>query len=120
MDRKKEPKEKQPLLYRILRRTVLFLTLFLTSLLLFYIIGNYQEFVDSNQNFILDAATVTAFLLVFFSAAGSAAAAVLFLRKHTVQHKRYVLSFVWMVSAFAYGFVCMFAARTINFLSAGI
>ncbi|HAH61751.1 MAG TPA: hypothetical protein DCL73_06610 [Treponema sp.] len=118
MDKKNENKEKQPLLYRIVRRTVLFLTLFLTSLLLFYVIGNYQEFVDENQNLILDAVTVTSFLLVFFSACGLAGSVLLFFRQH--ERYRYVFAFVRTAAAFVYGFACMFASRIIDFLSGGI
>lgn len=118
MDKENENKKKQPLLYRIVRRTVLFLTLFLTSLLLFYVMGNYQEFVDENQNLILNAATVTSFLLVFFSACGLAGSVLLFFRQH--ERYLYVFAFVRMAAAFVYGFACMFAARIIGFLSGGI
>jgi hypothetical protein len=113
-------KVKQPLLYRILGRTVLFLTFFLTSLLLLYVMGNYQNFIDENQNLILSAATITAFLLVFFSASGLFVSTIFFIRKHTVCYRRYVIVFIWMSFAFVYGFIFMFLTHIINFLSQGI
>jgi hypothetical protein len=117
MDKKKE---KQPLLYLVLVRTVLFLTFFLSSLLFFYVMGNYQNFIDKNQNLILSIATITAILLILFSADGLIVSLLLFFRKRTARCRRYVFNFVWMASAFVYGFVFMFVTRIINFLSEGI
>ena len=117
MDKKKE---NQPLLYRILVRTVLFFTLFLSSLLFFYTLGNYQEFIDKNQNLILSIATITAIILIFVSSAGLIVSVLLFFRKRAPRSGRYLVSFFWMVSAFFYGFAFMFITRIINFLSKGI
>jgi len=117
MDKKKE---KKTLLYRILDRTVLFLTLFLSSLIFFYILGNYQDFIDKNQNLILYIATITAILLIFFSADGLIISVLLFFRKNTARYRQHVFTFVLMALAFIYGFVLMFVTRIIDFLSEGI
>ena len=41
------------LLFKFTRRTILFLFLFMLFLILMYIVGNYQLFVDSTQNLII-------------------------------------------------------------------
>jgi hypothetical protein len=120
MDEYKEKKERRPLLYRILCRTVLFLTFFLSSLLLFYVMGNYQLFVDENQNLILTIATVTAFQLVLFSASGLIVSIIFLFRKTIIRRRLYVLDSVLMAAALVYGVVFMFITRIIDFLSAGI
>jgi hypothetical protein len=120
MDNSSRSSGQPPAAYSILHRTVLFLTLFLTSLLLFYIIGNYQEFVDADQLLILTAVSVTACLLVVFALSGFAASLFLFFRKNAGRHRTYLYAAVRMASASGYGVVCLFAARIIEFLSHGM
>ncbi len=55
------------LLFKLLVRSLLFLFLFLTVLILLYIIGNLQLFLDSNQKIILSIASVCALFLFFLS-----------------------------------------------------
>ena len=100
-------------------RTVLFLALFLSALLVFYAIGNYQEFLDENQHLILAAATVTAIPLLFFSAAGIAVSIVSAVKNHE-QRAKAVASAVCSFFAFAYGLAVMLATRLIDFLAGGV
>jgi len=120
MDRHDEKQEEKPLLYKLLGRTVLFLMLFLSAMLLFYFIGNYQEFLDRSQTLILTIATVTAIMLVFFAAAGLTLSLVLLLRKKTNNRRMYGILTAGMSLALVYGAVFMVVTRIINLLSAGI
>lgn len=59
-------KSRERLAIRFLRRTVLFLTIFSLGLLLFYVFGNIQAFLDDTQSIILtvlSASTLTAAML---------------------------------------------------------
>lgn len=106
------------ILFTLVMRTVLFFVLFLSALLVFYTIGNYQEFLDENQHIILAAATVTAIPLLFFSAAGIAVSIVLAVKNHE-RRTRAVVSAVCSFFACAYGFTIMLATRLIDFLAGG-
>lgn len=57
-----------PLLLRLTRRVCVFLFLLLAGLVIFYISGSYQNFLDSNISLILKAVACTSIALFFFSA----------------------------------------------------
>ena len=58
------------LLFMLTRRTILFLSLLLCVLILFYVVGNYQFFLDSSQKIVLRSAAVTASTLFIISVSG--------------------------------------------------
>ena len=58
------------LLFMLTRRTILFLSLLLCVLILFYVVGNYQFFLDSSQKIVLRSAAVTASALFIISVSG--------------------------------------------------
>lgn len=60
---------KNPLLFRLTRRCVLFFLLVLLSFVLFYITGNYQQFLDSSQKTIIFVSVIVSLTLAFFSLA---------------------------------------------------
>ena len=68
---KKSEKISLSLLFKLTKRSILFLFLLLTVLSVFYVIGNYQLFLDSNQKIILNAAAFTATALLVLSATGT-------------------------------------------------
>ena len=57
-------------LIRLIKRFVTFLLLLLVSLIAFYFVGNYQNFMDSTLNIILQVIKLVAILLVIFSVFG--------------------------------------------------
>lgn len=59
--------KKKPLLFRLSKRITLFLFLLLVAILIVYITGNFQKFLDSTQKSILLYAVLSAFALFFFS-----------------------------------------------------
>ena len=115
-----EKDDSKPVLYRLVARTVLFFVLFLFSLLVFYAIGNYQNFLDENQYLILKAASFASIMLFVFSAAGFALFFVSALKKNTEHRTLYIVSVALMILTAAFGFVCMFASRLIDFLADGM
>ena len=115
-----EKGDSKPVLYRFVSRTVLFFTLFLFSLLVFYAIGNYQNFLDENQYVILSAASFASIVLFVFSVWGFAVSLFYALKKDSPRRALYIVSAAVMIFTAAFGFVCMFASRLIDFLAAGM
>ncbi|MFC2281429.1 MAG: hypothetical protein ACFNLN_07630 [Treponema socranskii subsp. buccale] len=115
-----EKDDSKPVLYRLVARTVLFFVLFLFSLLVFYAIGNYQNFLDENQYLILTAASLAAIMLFVLSFAGFVVSLVYALKKNTARRALYIVSAALMLFTAAFGFVCMFASRLIDFLADGM
>ena len=60
------------LTYRKLLSLIVFLFLFCLFLCVFYVIGNYKEFLDSSQKLILSWLSVSSIVLGFFSFIGFA------------------------------------------------
>ena len=115
-----EKGDSKPVLYRFVSRTVLFFTLFLFSLLVFYAIGNYQNFLDENQYVILNAAALASIVLFVFSVWGFAVSLVYALKKDSPRRALYIVSAAVMIFTVVFGFVCMFASRLIDFLADGM
>lgn len=108
-----------PLLFMLTRRMILFLTLLLSVLILFYIIGNYQMFLDSSQKIILRSAAVTASALILFSISGiieSIICLVLYRNKRLYHIIHLILIFI--TEALSIGFLLLF--RIIDIVSTGL
>ncbi len=107
------------LLFNLTKRSVLFLFLLLTVLASFYIIGNYQFFLDTNLKIILDAAAVTATALLILSITGITTAIFCIIRK---KGKRlfFALNLVLIVLSAFYAVFFLFVFRSIVILSSGI
>ena len=108
------------LLYHLTLRTVLFLVLFLSAVILIYGTGNYQQFLDTTQNFILSIAAAVSIVLVFFSTAGFILAVLMLFRKSCMRRGKYIIASVLMILSFIYGAVFMFFTRAVGILSAGV
>lgn len=107
------------LLFKLTSRTVLFLFLFLTVLLVLYTIGNYQLFLDSNQKIILNAAAFTATTLLVFSLTGFIISIFCIIRK---KGKRLFYTAKMIAIAFSalYSLVFLILLRATAILSSGI
>lgn len=107
------------LLFKLTSRTVLFLFLFLTVLLFFYTVGNFQLFLDSNQKIILNAAAFTATTLLVFSLTGFIISIFCIIRK---KGKRlfYTLKMILITFSTAYALVFLILLRATAILSSGI
>ncbi len=107
------------LLFKLTKRSILFLFLFLTVLASFYIIGNYQFFLDANQKIILNVAAVTATALLILSITGITTAIFCIIRKKG-KRLQYALNLALIVLSAIYAVVFLFAFRSIVILSSGI
>lgn len=120
-----ESKQKQadkivskPLIFRLLSRTVALLFLFLCALLLFFLIGNRQQFTDENQSFILTICILDAELLAFFSAITFLVS--LFYAVVGDEAKRrvpYVLAIIIMIACAAIGAAVLILADSLAFIT---
>ncbi len=112
-------KKRAPLLFRLTRRTVLFLFMFLLTSILFYTTGNYQNFLDENLEIIVKAVSVTSVFLSVFSAAGISEAVCFFLKKDTRGSAFFPLQIVLMSLSFLAGIAGMILFSFIGIVSKG-
>lgn len=107
------------LLFKLTKRTILFLFLFLTVLAVFYTIGNYQLFLDSNQRIILNTAAIIATALLVLSITGITTAIFCIIRK---KRKRlyYAANLTLIILSAIYALVFLFLFRSTVILSSGI
>lgn len=112
-------KKRAPLLFRLTRRTVLFLFMFLLTSILFYTTGNYQNFLDENLEIIVTAVSVTSVFLSVFSAAGIIEAVCFFLKKDTRGSAFFPLQIVLMSLSFLAGIAGMVLFSFIGIVSKG-
>ena len=75
--KKKQGAEEQSFLYSLIKRSTVFLFLFLTVMLLLYFSGNFQSFQDSSLRIILFCSSLTAVMLFSFAAIGIIASLVM-------------------------------------------
>ena len=104
-------------LFKLTGRTSLFLFLLSVFLIVLYVSGSYQDFLDSTLNFILTSCSATILGLFVFSASGILQSIILFFIS---KRKLYWIYFsVYMLSCiFSVGF--FFLARAISIISKGI
>lgn len=116
---KKSEKISLSLLFKLTKRSILFLFLLLTVLSVFYVIGNYQLFLDSNQKIILNAAAFTATALLVLSATGTVTSILCIIRK---KRKRlyYSINLALIILSAVYAVFFLFLFRATVILSSGI
>ena len=86
---------------------------------LFFFIGNFQRFLDSNLIIILKTAAITAAALTFFSAAGIIIAAVCCIIEKKAKSYYIIHAILMTVSGIA-GTACLIVYRAVDILSQGI
>lgn len=104
-------------LFKLICRTTLFLALFLVVLISFYISGNYQNFLDSTQLFILFLCSADTIGLLLFSIAGFFVS--IFRLILTGKKKYWIIIIVYFFSIL--GSICLFVAfRSLSILALGL
>ena len=111
---------RRPLLFRLTNRMTLFLTLLLSSLILFYITGNYQQFLDADQHLILLLCTYTAAALALFSFFSFIEAVVFLIVLKNNARLIFILHAVVLFFLFAAAVFFAFVTRSITFFAAGL
>ncbi|MBR7063673.1 MAG: hypothetical protein IKI31_00735 [Treponema sp.] len=110
--------ETKTFLFHLLIRITIFLTLFLSSTILFYIIGNYQHFLDTNQRLILNIATISSIPLIFISFA-TFILGIIRIAKSKQKKFSKIARTIFLFAIFFYALIIMIFTRTIEFLSDG-
>lgn len=110
-----------PLIRTLIKRSILFCALFLSVLIIFYLIGNYQSFLPESQIMILKVAQFTAISLCVLTLVEIIF--IMFLRVFYSMKNSGILKFIKLISLvlmFCYGMAILIIFRTIEILSMGI
>lgn len=110
-----------PLIRTLIKRSILFCTLFLSVLIIFYLIGNYQSFLPENQIMILKVAQFTAISLCVLVLVEIVF--MIFLRIFYSIKNNGILKIIKLASLtllFCYGMAILIIFRAIEILSMGI
>lgn len=120
MNKQKLPKQtttQDYFLFQLTFRLCLFFLLFLIVMLLFYVVGNFQQLLDTTQHFILVLSSAVSIALVLFTVIGTVESIVcLCISKH---RKYWGYFFFFLIVAVLSAAVLVFL-RTVTFISAGL
>ncbi len=110
-------KEYTSSLFSLTQRSVIFLALMLFALVLLYVSGNFQQFLDTTQKFILILCAITAILQVLISIAGTIESFILFFIS---KQKRYWIYFALYLLCAVIASLCLIIFRVLTYLSDGL
>lgn len=114
-----ENHQKIPLLYSLTRRTILLLFLFLTTTIIFFLIGNFQEFLDENMTIIVKTISITACLLMTFSISFIIESFVFFIRKESKKSFIFQLNIALGLLSVLFSIAILIVFSFIDILSLG-
>ena len=106
------------LTYRKLLSLIVFLFLFCLFLCVFYVIGNYKEFLDSSQELILSWLSVSSIVLGFFSFIGLIVNILLIIKKIKIKNR--IPAFLLMIFFILFSIFANVFSYLVNYLSLGL
>lgn len=106
------------LTYRKLLSLIVFLFLFCLFLCVFYVIGNYKEFLDSSQKLILSWLSVSSIVLGFFSFIGLIVNILLIIKKIKIKNR--IPAFLLMIFFILFSIFANMFSYLVNYLSLGL
>lgn len=106
------------LTYRKLLSLIVFLFLFCLFLCVFYVIGNYKEFLDSSQKLILSWLSVSSIVLGFFSFIGLVVNILLIIKKIKIKNR--IPAFLLMIFFILFSIFANVFSYLVNYLSLGL
>lgn len=106
------------LTYRKLLSLIVFLFLFCLFLCVFYVIGNYKEFLDSSQKLILSWLSVSSIVLGFFSFIGLIVNILLITKKIKIKNR--IPAFLLMIFFILFSIFANVFSYLVNYLSLGL
>ena len=115
--KKKKQKDNTAFLFELTKRSTFFLFLLTAILFAMYICGNYQNFMDSSQRFLLTVCSISAIMLTLFCAAGIVLCIIMFIIQHLFRYGAYMLLYTLIIAVVAVVFAL---SRVILALSAGL
>lgn len=114
---KKSLRTESSTFFHVTCRSTAFLWLFLISLIVFYITGSFQQFLDSTYSIILSISFFTSIIICIISFAGLVQA---FIYLFLIQRKKYVAYiFLYLASIFTSGIIILLL-QTFDFITSGI
>lgn len=106
------------LTYRKLLSLIVFLFLFCLFLCVFYVIGNYKEFLDTSQKLILSWLSVSSIVLGFFSFIGLVVNILLMIKKIKIKNR--IPAFLLMIFFILFSIFANVFSYLVNYLSLGL
>ena len=106
------------LTYRKIFSLIVFLFLFCLFLCVFYVIGNYKEFLDSSQELILSWLSVSSIFLGFFSFTGLVVNVLLMIKKIKIKNR--ISAIFLMIFFILFSILSNVFSYLINYLSLGL
>lgn len=106
------------LTYRKLLSLIVFLFLFCLFLCVFYVIGNYKEFLDSSQKLILSWLSVSSIVLGFFSFIGLVVNILLIIKKIKIKNR--IPAILLMIFFILFSIFVNVFSYLVNYLSLGL
>lgn len=106
------------LTYGKLLSLIVFLFLFCLFLCVFYVIGNYKEFLDSSQKLILSWLSVSSIVLGFFSFIGLVVNILLVIKKNKIKNR--IPAFLLMIFFILFSIFANVFSYLVNYLSLGL
>lgn len=106
------------LTYRKLLSLIVFLFLFCLFLCVFYVIGNYKEFLDTSQKLILSWLSVSSIVLGFFSFIGLIVNILLMIKKIKIKNR--IPAFLLMIFFILFSIFANVFSYLVNYLSLGL
>ena len=106
------------LTYRKLLSLIVFLFLFCLFLCVFYVIGNYKEFLDSSQKLILSWLSVSSIVLGFFSFIGLIVNILIIIKKIKIKNR--IPAFLLMIFFILFSIFANVFSYLVNYLSLGL
>ena len=106
------------LTYRKIFSLIVFLFLFSLFLCVFYVIGNYKEFLDSSQELILSWLSVSSIFLGFFSFTGLVVNVLLMIKKIKIKNR--IPAIFLMIFFILFSILSNVFSYLINYLSLGL
>jgi hypothetical protein len=106
------------LTYRKIFSLIVFLFLFCLFLCVFYVIGNYKEFLDSSQELILSWLSVSSIFLGFFSFTGLVVNVLLMIKKIKIKNR--IPAIFLMIFFILFSILSNVFSYLINYLSLGL
>jgi hypothetical protein len=105
---------KKPVLFRVTNRLIYFLFSFSLVIYIFYIAGNYQQFLDKTQKLILTVLSYTSIILIWFCICAIAEVFVYSFKLKTTYFMRFIIIYVLIAII---SFINAFAGTFITFIS---
>ena len=105
------------LTYRKIFSLIVFLFLFCLFLCVFYVIGNYKEFLDSSQELILSWLSVSSIFMGFFSFTGLVVNVLLMIKKIKIKNR--IPAIFLMIFFILFSILSNVFSYLINYLSLG-